>query len=110
MSATLDQYEPLGGNMNISNKNIISLIKAYTDRVEKGGKGGGQVEKGQGKTADEVTLSEFSQDIQRVKAGLDQIKDVREDRVKELKEKIAAGKYDVSGKDIAEKVRGSMSN
>ena len=91
--------------MNISNKNIISLIKAYTDRVEKeGGKGGGKAEKGQSKATDEVTLSEFSKDIQKVKEGLDQIKDVREEKVRELKEKIAAGKYDVSGKDIAEKM------
>ena len=93
--------------MNISGKNIVSLIKTYTDKVENDKAGGKGAEKATdsktGKT-DEVRLSEFSRDIQKIQAGLDKVKDVREEKVKELKEKIESGSYDVSGRDIAEKM------
>jgi negative regulator of flagellin synthesis FlgM len=92
--------------MNISNKNLISLIKTYTDTgIDKAGKGGPAAKKGDSAQAtDEVRLSAFSQDIQKIEAGLQQIKDVRQERVQELKARIEAGTYDVSGKEIAEKM------
>ena len=93
--------------MNISNKNLISLIKAYTDTtVEKTGQGtpAPKKEADQKANTDEVRLSEFSQDIQKIEAGLQAIKDVRQERVQELKTRIEAGTYDVSGKEIAEKM------
>jgi negative regulator of flagellin synthesis FlgM len=90
--------------MNVSNKDPISLVKTYADNtVDKAGKGSAPKQAAAGRT-DEVRLSEFSQDIQKIEAGLKSIQDVREERVRELKARIQAGTYDVSGKDIAEKM------
>ena len=91
--------------MNIDGKNLISLIKTYTDnQVDKKGKGkDGAPADGTGK-GDEVRLSEFSKDVQKVQEGLQKVEDVRQEKVKELKAKIEAGTYNVSGKDIAEKM------
>ena len=53
---------------------------------------------------DEVILSSHTQPINQVYQGIHNIPEVREDMVKELSERIAAGKYDVSAKDIAERM------
>lgn len=91
--------------MNIDGKNLISLIKTYTDnQVDKKGKSAGGARLGEGGKGDEVRLSEFSKDVQKVQEGLKKVEDVRQEKVRELKAQIEAGTYEVSGKDIAEKM------
>ena len=92
--------------MNINGKNLQSIIKsAYVDKVDNTkkstkDKAGSKV----AGAADEVRLSQFSRDIQKIQEGLDAIKDIDQKRVEELKARIAADDYDVSGRDIAEKM------
>lgn len=94
--------------MNITNKNISSLIKTYADKVvaDKAEKKSAKSPElaGGGHKGDEVRLSEFSRDVQKVQEGLAKIQDVRAEKVAELKAQISEGKYAVSGQDIAEKM------
>ena len=53
---------------------------------------------------DEVILSSQVQATPQIYQGIHNIPDIREDKVKELSERIAAGKYHVDAKDIAEKL------
>jgi negative regulator of flagellin synthesis FlgM len=52
--------------------------------------------------AAEVDLSLEAMEMQQVKKWVDQVPDVREARVRELKAQIDAGTYHVSGEDIAD--------
>lgn len=65
--------------------------------------------KGQVAPKDEVTLSVEGKDIIAVQKMLKEVPDVREDRVKELKERIASGNYNVSSKEVADKILSSFS-
>lgn len=58
--------------------------------------------------ADKVTLSPESQEIQAIKRYLDSLPDVREEKVKALKQAIQAGTYRVSSRQIAEKLVGRL--
>lgn len=53
---------------------------------------------------DEVILSSQTQAAAHIYQGIYSLPEVREDRVKELSERIAAGNYHVDAKDIAEKM------
>lgn len=51
-----------------------------------------------------VNLSSKAKDIQRIKQMLDQLPDVRENKIAELKQKIESGAYRVDAAKIAEKM------
>lgn len=53
---------------------------------------------------DEVILSSQTQAASQIYQGIYNIPEVREDKVKELSERIAAGTYHVDAKDIAERM------
>ena len=53
---------------------------------------------------DELEISSIGKDYQAAKAAVAATSDVREDKVAELKSKIAAGTYEVSGEDFASKL------
>ena len=53
---------------------------------------------------DEVNLSPAAQDFQKVRELLQELPDVRRDRVRELKAEIQSGEYDVDGEKIAERM------
>jgi negative regulator of flagellin synthesis FlgM len=53
---------------------------------------------------DGVEISSIGRDIQTAKTAVKNSPDVRENRVAELKKKIASGTYDVSGESFAEKL------
>lgn len=55
---------------------------------------------------EKVDLSTKAKDIQRIKAQLADIPDIREEKVRELKAEIEKGTYRVSGEKIAEKMVG----
>ena len=56
----------------------------------------------QSQQAAQVDISTTARDIQQVKRVIDQLPDVREDRVQALKAQIESGTYHVSGEDIAD--------
>ena len=54
--------------------------------------------------SDEVSISEKGKDVSEMTRTLKEMPDVRADKVADLKERIANGKYNISGKDIASKI------
>ena len=53
---------------------------------------------------DKVEISQFGKDYQIAKQAVANASDVREDKVAEMKSKIASGSYDVSAEDFAAKL------
>jgi len=53
---------------------------------------------------DKVSLSSTARDIQQVEKTIEQLPDVREEKVRELKDQIETGKYNVNGEKIAGKM------
>lgn len=61
-------------------------------------------------TADAVVISGKGKEVSFIARSLKDLPDVREDKVAELKARIANGTYDVSGRAIAEKIVSSSIN
>lgn len=59
---------------------------------------------GKAYASDKVEISSFGKDFQVAKAAVAQTADVREDKIAEIKAKMAAGTYRVSGMDFASKI------
>lgn len=55
-------------------------------------------------TTDQVSFSTIGKDMQVAKAALNSVPDVREDKVKALRESIANGTYQVSAESFADKL------
>jgi len=51
-----------------------------------------------------VNLSTKAKDIQQLRDAINRLPDIREDKVRELKEQVERGMYDVNGQKIAEKM------
>ncbi|HIZ88906.1 MAG TPA: flagellar biosynthesis anti-sigma factor FlgM [Candidatus Mucispirillum faecigallinarum] len=54
--------------------------------------------------SDVVSISEKGKDVSEMTRTLKELPDVRADKIADLKERIANGTYNVSGKDIAAKI------
>lgn len=54
--------------------------------------------------SDAVSISEKGKDVSEMTRTLKEMPDVRADKIADLKERIANGTYNVSGKDIAAKI------
>ena len=54
--------------------------------------------------SDEVSISEKGKDVSEMTRTLKEMPDVSADKVADLKERIANGTYNISGKDIASKI------
>lgn len=54
--------------------------------------------------SDAVSISEKGKDVSEMTRTLKEMPDVRDDKIADLKERIANGTYNVSGKDIASKI------
>ena len=61
-----------------------------------------------GKAGDTVELSGNAERVARMSEALQQIPDIRVERVQELKKQVAAGEYDVSARAVAEKMLMTM--
>jgi len=53
---------------------------------------------------DILSISTEAKDYQTVYKALKDVPDIRESRVSEILEKFESGRYDISGKDVADKV------
>ncbi len=53
---------------------------------------------------DQISFSSVGKDLQTAKAALSNVPDIREDRVKRLRESIANGTYQVSAESFADKI------
>lgn len=54
--------------------------------------------------SDAVSISEKGKDVSEMTRTLKEMPDVRADKIADLKERIANGTYNISGKDIASKI------
>ena len=53
---------------------------------------------------EKVNLSTKARDIQQLRDAVSQLPDVREDKIRELKDQVDKGAYDANGQKIAEKM------
>jgi len=80
------------------------LISQYKINEEKAGPGNEKQVADTMVPEDKVSLSSTARDIQQAEKAIEKTPDVREEKVRELKDQIEAGKYDVSGEKIAGKM------
>ena len=89
--------------MKVSNTNetTANLVDAYrtADNIKKETKTGGASPQ-----KEKIELSSDVKDFNQIKKVLDNIPEVREDKVQQLKKQINEGTYNVSGEKIAEKM------
>ena len=80
------------------------LISQYKINEKKEGSEAEKQAAGSVVREDKVSLSSTAKDIQQAKKAIEELPDVREEKVRELKDRIEGGKYDVNGEKIAEKM------
>lgn len=94
--------------MIISNQQIQMVLRQYGVHRTKGVEDKRPVEGAKAECKD-VDRAEFSQDaalLQKARDAAKELPDIREDRVREIKDAIARGEYAVSAGDVAEKMAG----
>jgi negative regulator of flagellin synthesis FlgM len=62
--------------------------------------------KGKAQPMDRIDISQKAKEIMRLKAAINELPEVREDKVKALKDQIQAGTYSIDARKIAEKMLG----
>lgn len=89
--------------MIISGKQVQSVMKAYTDQNKVS-----KCQKAQGTSPlskkDEVILSTQAQEVGQLYQAVRALPEIREDKVREISEKIAQGTYDVDAQAVADKM------
>ena len=93
--------------MIISNNQIQNILKVYSEQT-KVGKSSRPASTSQVQRQDEVVLSAQAQEFSQILQALKNMPEVREDKVKELADRIAAGNYHVDAKEIADKMLGRI--
>ncbi len=82
------------------------VVRTYLDRskrVERAGEGR-NAEGTSARGMDELELSQRARDLQRVRAHLQELPEVRSDRVEQLREQIQSGAYHVPAEEVARKI------
>ena len=99
--------------MMISQKQLLAVIRARSepagsvDRIEETHRAATAPEAGAAaREGDGISLSERAKEVVSVTRALGELPDVREDLVRDIKERIEAGTYDISAEDVAEKILG----
>lgn len=92
--------------MIISTSQIQNILKIYAEnKPVKSAKPQGSSPSGK---MDEVILSSQAQEIGQIYQALKAMPEVREDKIKEISDRIAQGGYSVEAKDVAEKMIGRI--
>ena len=88
--------------MRIQGREVV--LQAYVSRVSE--KRAGQVDRSTPtiEQEDRVTLSRSAQDVRRVKEHLANLPEVRENRVRELRQLVERGEYHVSEEELADRI------
>jgi negative regulator of flagellin synthesis FlgM len=81
----------------------IQAVQQY-QKTEKVQEESGPKVSGSAAPEEKVNLSTKARDIQQLRDAVSQLPDVREDMVRELKDKVDQGAYDANGQRIAEKM------
>lgn len=93
-------HNKVGQNLNLSDTSSAKKSEKTADAL------GAKLEalNNAGAKSTNVNLSERAQDMKKAKEIATQTPDIREDRVAALQKMIDEGKYNVSSKDIADKM------
>ncbi|GAB6086279.1 flagellar biosynthesis anti-sigma factor FlgM [Alkaliphilus crotonatoxidans] len=83
--------------------NVIQAMKIY----DKTNHQASSVKESQ-RCKDQLQLSDGAKDFQVAVKAFNKLPEIREEKVKALKEKIQQGTYDISGKEIADKIIASI--
>ncbi len=90
--------------MMISRTELHNVVNAYLRRASnQGPKTHNQNDSPANKT-DSISVSDRALELSRLREELAQLSELRTDRVRELKEQISAGTYEVSAEQIADKI------
>lgn len=89
--------------MIISGKQVQSVLKAYGEQ-SKTAKNTKTEKQGAFQKKDEVVLSSEGKEFAQILQSVKNLPDIREDKVKEIAQRIDSGNYQVDSKDIAEKI------
>ncbi len=97
--------------MMISQQQLLAVIRARSEpagSVERTGEARGVEAKGVpgAGSADGISLSDRARDVVKITRALEEVPEIREDLVADIKERIEAGTYDISAEDVAEKIMG----
>ncbi|SMC39789.1 flagellar biosynthesis anti-sigma factor FlgM [Sporomusa malonica] len=87
--------------MNIKNIQNITKIYGEQSKVSKSSKGQGG---SSSQRPDEVILSSQAQELSQILRTAKGLPEVREDKVKELSERIANGEYKVDSRELADRI------
>jgi negative regulator of flagellin synthesis FlgM len=82
---------------------IIHLYKAQSQKAAEGEKPAGDAAS---VPEEKVSLSAQARDVQTIKKAINELPDVRKEKVDALKKQIREGSYDVNGEKIAQKMIG----
>jgi len=80
------------------------LISQYKINDKKAGTEPGKQAEASGIAEEKVSLSSTAIDFQKAQKAVEGLPDVRKEKVQQLKDQIQAGRYDVNGEEIAEKM------
>ena len=83
---------------------LTELISQYKINEKKAGSEDDKQAADSAVQEDKASLSSTARDIQQAEKAIEQLPDVREEKVQELKDQIEAGKYNVNGEKIAGKM------
>jgi len=87
--------------MNIKHIQTITKIYAEQDKVTRTSKNKSSIPAQQ---PDEVILSSKAQELSQALRAIKALPEVREDKVKELSERIASGEYKVDSRELADRI------
>ncbi|MEW5802819.1 MAG: flagellar biosynthesis anti-sigma factor FlgM [bacterium] len=95
-----------GNDTTINNNTIIDLNKAHSgDRIRKSERerNAAQAQKGEqtNGSGDIVNISSQGSQVQRIKSMIENIPDIRQDRVDSIKQDLESGKYQVDSDNVA---------
>lgn len=91
--------------MIISGKQVQGIVKVYGEQ-NKLNKGIKQEKSDSAQSQDEVILSTNAQEFGQYLSSLQSMSGVRQDKVKDLSERIQSGTYEVDARAVAEKMLG----
>jgi len=93
----------------ISRNEINNILTTYRQRAQAVSEKDGsreEVRTVRGNQRDRLEISPKAREVQRLKRLLEQIPEVRQDKVQAIRQKISRGEYGVSAEDVAEKILG----
>jgi len=94
--------------MKISNDQVKQVLEGYIRQIENrksdNTKGSGQRAEALKQKTDSVTITARGEEIRKAKELYNELPEVRKELVEELKSKIKSGEYEVTSKEVADKV------